>query len=48
LPQRREHSQIVELLALLAAKRLSDLLETGDRQGHLPRRQAPLAVLQRS
>jgi len=37
LPQRREQSQIVELLALLAAKRLSDLLETGDRQGHLPR-----------
>jgi len=33
LPQRREHSQIVDLLALLAAERLSDFVVPADPQG---------------
>jgi hypothetical protein len=38
LPQRREHSQIVELLALLAAQRLSDLLGSSSAYCPLPPR----------
>ena len=37
LPQRREHSQIVDLLALLAAERLSDLVGDRPAAGHRPR-----------
>jgi len=45
LPQRRDQSQIVELLALLSAERLSDLVADAPAQAHRPRPATQLTVV---